>query len=82
MKDELIAAVKAVDAEIARLTKIRNGLVAGLAAGGGSPYTRTAGSTVKKKRVVSEATRRKMRAAWQRRKAKGGAKTAGKSRKT
>ena len=82
MKDELIAAVKAVDAEIARLTKIRDGLVSGLATGGESPYPRRVGSRVKKKRVVSEATRRKMRAAWKRRKAKGAAKIAAKSRKT
>ncbi len=82
MKDELVAAVKAVDAEIARLTKIRNGLVAGLATGGESPHTRRAGSKVKAKRVVSEATRRKMRAAWKRRKARGAAKTAVTSRKS
>ena len=82
MKDEFIAAVKAVDAEIARLTKIRDGLVAGLATAGGHPYPRSVGSRVKKKRVVSEATRRKMRAAWKRRKAKSAAKTALKSRKT
>ena len=75
MKVELIAAVKAVDAQIARLTKIRDGLVAGLAAGGESPFPRTAGATVKKKRVVSQATRRKMRAAWKRRKAKGAEKS-------
>ena len=81
MKDELIAAVKAVDAQIARLTKIRDGLVAGLATGGESPSPRTARATVKKKRVVSEATKRKMRAAWKRRKAKGAAKTAAKGRK-
>ena len=74
MKDELIAAVKAVDAQIAKLTKIRDGLVAGLATGGESPFPRTAGTRVKKKRLVSEATRRKMRAAWKRRKAKTAAK--------
>ena len=82
MKDELNAAVKAIDAEIARLTKIRDGLVAGLAAGGENPYPRRPGPKGKKKRVVSEATRKKMRAAWKRRKAKSAAKKAVKTRKT
>ena len=55
--------MRAVNAEIARLTKLRDGLIE---AGGENPYPRKNGR--KKKRVVSKATRAKMRAAWAKRK--------------